>query len=234
MKVQQERLVVFTKQINGLTGLDLCILDEEATVADLVDALAPMSEDPTVHKSYHPQHRGSCCGCKDNCCTHSLIAPDLKSLSSLAALKGYALDEIVQQTCEPQARKRGYLVLRSFPCLFLDNDRCTIYPYRPLICRLFICTQLTDAFQELIFRVLGRGISELHAALLKQETVLPWQPLPDIGGDREADYRAEFARFYRRSVQQSAFTLEEPGAYHRWKLRDLCDDAQWRILTRLV
>ena len=228
--VHQERLVVFTKELYGQTGLDLCILDDEATVADLVDALAPMSEDPAVHKSYHPQHHGSCCGCKDNCCTNSLIAPDLKSLSNLAQLRGLSLKELVDQTCDAQALERGYLLLRSFPCLFLEKDRCTIYPYRPLICRLFICTQLTETFQELIFRILGRGICELHLALPTK--AVPSQPLPELGGERQTEYRNEFERFYHRSLQQVSSFFGEPAAYHSWKLRDLCDDDQWKVLTR--
>ncbi len=230
--MNQERLVVFTKEIHGKTGLDLCILDDEATVADLVDALAPMSEDPAIHKSYHPEHFGSCCGCKDNCCTHSLIAPDLRSLSSLARSQGLSLDELIDQSCDRQASERGYLLLRSFPCLFLADDRCTIYSNRPLICRLFICTQLADAFQELIFRILGRGISDLHLAASTKPAVIPSQPMPEIGGAREAEYREEFARFYRRSLEQARSVTWEPGEYHRWRLRDLCDDEIWRVLTR--
>lgn len=226
------RLVVFTKEQNGQTGLDLCVLDDDATVSDLVDALAPMSEEPSVYKSYHPQHHGSCCGCKDNCCTNSLIPPDLASLSSLSEMKGVSLAEIVEQVCDPEALDRGYLLLRSFPCLFLEDDRCTIYPYRPLICRLFICTPLSEPFQELIFRILGRGISDLQSSLPEAAMDRPFGPLPELGGEREAGYRQEFMRFYCRSLQQAQSALWEPGAHHRWKLRDLCDDEQWKILTR--
>jgi hypothetical protein len=98
---------------------------------------------------------------------------------------------------------------------------------------LFLCTRLTEPFQDLIHAILGRGVCEVATLLGGDEGFLPTSDLPEtLGGVPENQYRREFAKFYQNAIRRERGGQWQPQAYATWRLREFCSDPDWAILTR--
>lgn len=195
------RLALIPKRIDQLTGLDLIILEPEATLQDLVDALQPYAS--TVGEIHKLQLRGpgDCKGCVNNCCQTSIIAPDPIGFAAIARRLGLGAADFLAAHCDPDALARGQVRLNSFPCTFLSPERtCSIYEDRALICRLFLCCPLSPALENLIQNALGAGLAALARQLQQQGHLAPLDPDGYQATGERVLYEAGFDTFYRRWV----------------------------------
>lgn len=227
------RVAVFPKELGGRAGLDLVVLEPDATVADLAAALDPFAGEAPVYKR-QLRGGGGCAGCRESCCTTSIIAPEPISWRLTAAHLGLTEAELADRCLDPVARAHGVAVYRSFPCTFLRDHLCSIYPVRSLICRLFICCPYTGVLEDLVHHIMGAGAAALRARLAARGLLGPLRPL---GG---AGYAGEFARWY--TLWQGGGPSGVPAAaanpfhgaetYADLPLRAFCTAEMWRALTR--
>lgn len=239
------RLAVFPKPIHGRMGLDCAILEPDATLADLNAAFAPYADAGEVYKG-HLRGAGPCLGCQGGCCTTSIIAPDLLSFRATMDFQGLTAAELAERTLDPEWLARGVVHYRSQPCIFLRDNRCSIYPVRSVICRTFICCDYTPDLEDLVHNSIGAGLAALREFLAGAGVPVP---APDAGVISLAatPYQAEFLRFYTRWAL-GAGRLEEEGelypgpgmgnpfctatGYEQVPLRPFCTAAQWQRLCR--
>lgn len=159
------RLRIQNIHIEGETGLDIIVVNSEATVEDLLQALQAPADDPRVYKPLLRERYGRCAGCLYNCCKSNDIPLDLIAALSLADSLGLTLKRFAQAYLKldssvvfPEFRKR--------PCPFLSNNLCTVYEARALICRLYICTPMSDRLERLRCAVLLMGEGALRQRLV--------------------------------------------------------------------
>lgn len=152
--------------IEGEIGLDVCVLSSRATVADLSAALQAATDDPHVLKPFHKQRYSVCRGCVNNCCKYNAIWVDLVAAERLAARQGLSLRRWASRYLanDPDL---PYPEFRRRPCPFLKDNCCTVYAERPLICRLYLCTPMTDRLEKLRCAVLLAGEAALRQRLVE-------------------------------------------------------------------
>lgn len=197
-------------------GLDLLLLDPTASVADLMEAFEPYAG---VEGALHKRHLGRsapCCGCRQNCCTTSIVIPDPIAFAAVA--RRLALDEaeLLRSHCDHETSAAGVPSLVSRPCTFLaPDDTCSIYRDRSLICRAFICCPYTEPLQDLIHNILGAGLAALTARLHAAEL------LPPVSGESlaaiysQSAYHAEFSRFLSRWIRRETHPGDDlPPAWY--------------------
>ncbi len=153
-------------EIEGETGLDVVIRNQEATVADLISALQLPADDPTIVKPYHKQRYGVCRGCVNNCCKYNSIVVDLVAAQRLATHLNLSLTRFAQTylACHPDL---PFPEFKRRPCPCLVDNCCTVYSYRALICRLYLCTPMTERLEKLRCAVLFAGEAALRQRLVE-------------------------------------------------------------------
>ena len=151
MGMSPARLATINEEGKAVIHLD--ILDGHANLQDVLDAWQPLCDDRTVYKTYARGHYDACRACTSNCCDAADVTPDLISFKKMAVtLKTDGLS-LLQQYCDPVSRQEGLIRLKSGPCVFLHHRQCTVYPVRSLLCRFYICTELSASTQDLIYRI---------------------------------------------------------------------------------
>lgn len=158
------RLVPY--EIEGETGLDVVVSDQNSTVADLIAALQLSADDPAILKPYHKQRYSVCRGCVNNCCKYNSIVVDLVAAQRLAEHLGLNLSRFAQAylSCEPDL---PFPEIKQRPCPFLVQNCCTVYAARALICRLYLCTPMTERLEKLRCAVLFAGEAALRQRLVE-------------------------------------------------------------------
>lgn len=153
-------------EIEGEIGLDVVITNRDATVADLIQALQLPADEPSIVKPYHKQRYGVCRGCVNNCCKYNSIVVDLVAAQRLATNLGLSLSRFAQSYLSyhpdlpfPEFKRR--------PCPFLVDNCCTVYSSRALICRLYLCTPMTERLEKLRSAVLLAGEAALRQRLVE-------------------------------------------------------------------
>lgn len=165
------------RMIAGKKGIDLEVYDPTASVQDLLDAIQKWCDDEEIFKAYLVEERGSCRGCPVNCCRECYVIPDAVSFYQWGDHLRMTGEDLVHYCLDADCLARGIPRLRSSPCLFLKDNLCQIYPYRTLICRLYICTVMSDRASEVVYRVVAAGQGEL-VRRLRQDGYLPAAVLP--------------------------------------------------------
>jgi Fe-S-cluster containining protein len=157
---------VFPCEIEGEVGLDVQVNDPWATVADLLIAMQSPADDPGVLKPFHKQRYARCAGCVNNCCKHNNITVDLVAAEELAETLGLSLQRFAREylSFNPDL---PFPELRRRPCPFLLANRCTVYQSRALICRLYLCTPMTDRLEQLRSAVSFAGEAALRQRLVE-------------------------------------------------------------------
>lgn len=141
--------------------------DQDATLADLLQVWEPLADDPGIAKKYATEN-GFCKGCRNNCCNEAFVVPDLISFKAMCRLTGKTPQEFLDWACEPEWIKKGIPRLRSRPCLFLIDHKCTVYPVRSLICRFYLCSDIVGETEELIYSAVTAGMSATFCWLQEQ------------------------------------------------------------------
>lgn len=228
---------IFPYEIEGETGLDVDVLSEEATVADLLAAMQAPADDKSILKPFHKQRYARCAGCINNCCKYNCITVDLIAALALASrlrldLAKFALDYLMLSPDLP------YPEFGRRPCPFLQDNRCTAYAERALICRLYLCTPMTDRLEQL-----RSAVSFAGEAALRQRLV-------DLGlapANWTAEVRRQVLRSrYRRGeitkeqwlelseqleIQLEHNPFQGGRGYDDVRLRECCTDRLWQQLT---
>lgn len=158
------RLVPY--EIEGETGLDVIVDDQNASVADLIAALQLPADDPSILKPYHKRRYSVCHGCVNNCCKYNSIVVDLVAAERLAEHFGLNFSRFAQVylSCEPDL---PFPEFKQRPCPFLVQNCCTVYAARALICRLYLCTPMTERLEKLRCGVLFAGEAALRQRLVE-------------------------------------------------------------------
>ncbi|MEW6523983.1 MAG: YkgJ family cysteine cluster protein [Bacillota bacterium] len=218
------KVAVFPKALPAGTGLDAVILDAWATLQDLVDALEPLADSSQITKPYLPGRAGPCRGCSGSCCTVSLIAPDIVFF---LAERNTTTPDLCRDWMDPVALRYGLPRLKSRPCLFLSGDLCSIYDRRPLLCRLFLCTPLSEELEVLIHSATGHGLAELQRHL-RGLGVVP-ELVEVFPGDQ---YEQEIHRACRQRLFDPVRPFAGVSRYDQVSLQSLVDTRTWSVLTR--
>jgi Fe-S-cluster containining protein len=214
--------------IDGDTGLDVEVTDPIATVADLLAAMQSPADDKEVYKPLHKARYGVCAGCTYNCCKSNDIPLDLVAARSIATNLGMPFERFLRSHLRydesltfPEFRRR--------PCPFLAGNLCKVYAHRALICRLYLCTPMSDRLEKLRLAVLLMGNGALR------QTMVDLQMAPRTWGERHLRHAAASSArrewdedMLERMLHTNSYLL---GAqHHEVLLRDCCPDTLWHIL----
>ncbi len=196
-----QKLELYQGFENGRDAVGIKINDPHASLADLLACWQPLCDDSSVYKMYAPDYHAACKGCQINCCQTAYVIPDLVALRRMSTHLGLEESKFIEQYLDPHKKNLGFLRLRPNPCLFLENNICTIYPQRALLCRFYICSAILGKTEQLIYSITWTGIAA--AQIYARQQGLIGKPPP--GGFTSLDLM--FAK-----------TLEEfsqhPGLYY--------------------
>jgi hypothetical protein len=170
----EQKLKVYKTMEHGKLGLGVKVVDEEATLADLLAAWEPLADDPGVNKIYSNQE-GACRGCINNCCNSAYVIPDLIAFRAMCRVCGCTPGQFLDRYFHPQALKIGIPRIKSGPCTFLQERICSIYSERSLICRFYLCASLLGETEELVYSIATTGIAALYL-WLENESLLNASP----------------------------------------------------------
>ena len=212
-------------EIDGETGLDVQVADSSATVYDLLAAMQYPADDKEIYKPLHKARYGVCAGCAYNCCKSNDIPLDLVAAQSIARAHELSLQRFLRSHVRyddsvmfPEFRRR--------PCPFLTENLCSVYQHRALICRLYLCTPMSDQLEQLRLAVLLMGNGALR------QTMVDMHMAPRIWGERSLRQAAsESVRSEWEGAMLERMLYANPyllGAqHHEVMLRDCCPDELW-------
>lgn len=152
------RVIAFPVSIESQWGLDVAILQANATVEDLAQALQPASDNTKLYKEWRrfsqSATHGTCWGCT-YCCERFNIYLSRIDVLNMAAAEGVSPAEFMAflTAYEPWLIDRIRLSDPQKYCLRSDGLGCNKYEARPLICRLYICCPHTEAARQLLAAV---------------------------------------------------------------------------------
>lgn len=224
-------------EIDGEMGLDVEILSRDATVADLLTALEAPADDPAVFKPYHKERYARCEGCTYNCCKSNDITVDLVSAERFAQ----SLNLSLKQFAKGHLKLNPDLPFPEFkrrPCPFLQANRCTVYGERALICRLYLCTPMTERLEKLRCAVLLAGEAALRQRLVELKLApANWHPQHLREALKQRHRSGEISREHWQEESEhlgvilSANPFTRGQSYEQVKLRDCCTDSLWEQLS---
>jgi len=150
------QLEVYNAVENGTLGIGIRV-NGSASIQDLLDVWQPLCDDQTLFKQYAEGNYALCKGCQLNCCSTAYVIPDLVSFHKMAACMGVGEADFVAAYFHREKLNSGLLRLQPNPCIFLQNNICTIYAVRSLICRFYICSHLLGETEEMIYKIAWTG-----------------------------------------------------------------------------
>ena len=210
-------LINSTDPILGeVLGCDLRIIDQAATVADLMDAL----------DEFAARHLADCKGC-DGCCQERapLLSVDIYALSALLPQPlPWLAHEVIERFGELRVEDGvSDIILRrdaDSVCAQLERRKlcCTIWPYRPFVCRSHFCLPRSVFLETLRQDIANLGLNELTRLLLAEEAA----GAPPIGGVALNEQLAE------SDYTPSAFTGKTD--YAEIRLKDCVEPGLWQEL----
>ena len=122
-------------EINYDNGIEVRVNDNRATLQDLLDAWQPLCDNERLYKLYAQNQHRECRGCTVNCCNTAYVIPDLIAFKKMARFTGLDYPEFIARYFQRDKLEVGLLRMQPDPCIFLQDNICTIYPLRSLICR---------------------------------------------------------------------------------------------------
>lgn len=200
------KIEVYQTLEDGIVKLAVKVHDPQANVADLLEAWQPLCDDASIHKAYGENHHSACKGCTNNCCDTAYVIPDLISFRNMAAQLHKTEPEFIETWFEPDKLALGLLKIKSNPCVFLQQGICSIYSLRSLICRFYICSDLTWDTEQLIYSIAwsGAAATQIYA---EQQGYLP---APVLGGYTSFDkFFMELVEAYRELPGVKSFLSAE-------------------------
>lgn len=166
MITQKNRpLELYTGIEQGKPALGIRIKGE-ASIQDILDLWQPLCDDVNIFKSYAPGNHSACRGCQNNCCLTAYVIPDLISFKKMAGHLHLSYREFLSADYfDAEKLAAGIIRMKPNPCVFLQDNICTVYPRRSLICRLYICCQLMGDCEQLLYSIcwVGSAATQLFA-----------------------------------------------------------------------
>ena len=204
-------------RLGPVLGCDLRILDESASVAQLLDSL----------DQFAAARLADCRGC-DGCCQERapLTSADVPALAALvgnslpypvhAALERFAQVEVNAGVSDIYLRREQDGVCRQ-----LDRGKslCRIWPSRAFVCRSHFCLPRSPRLELLRQAIVNQGLNQLTRLILAEEAqgAPPLTRLPLAQLLNPEDYPA------------NAFTGKR--GYEDIRLKDCVEPRLWRQLT---
>ena len=140
-------------------GISLRISDYSATAGDLLEAWQPLCDDETLFKSFAEGNHSMCKGCTTNCCNTAYVIPDIISFKKMARNLHLSYSEFLDSYFHKEKLAVGLPRMKPDPCIFLQDNMCTIYHLRSLICRFYVCTPLSGPVEQFIYSLTWTGIT---------------------------------------------------------------------------
>lgn len=165
------KVEIYNTEEDGKLVVGVRVNDTGATVQDLLDAWQPLCDDTSVLKKYAPDKSSVCRGCLVNCCNTAYVIPDLIALKKMAAWFNHDYHQLLDKYFDKTKLNIGLLRMKPNPCIFLENNICTIYPVRTLICRFYLCTETLGTTQELIYSVTWAGIAAAQLFAVQHDLI---------------------------------------------------------------
>ncbi len=214
--------------IDGRVGIHVKLAERSATVADLLAAMQDPAGDAQVYKPLHKSRYGICAGCTYNCCKSNDIVLDLVAAESIAGALSMPLTRFLRS----YLRFDGSVMfpeLRTRPCPFLMGNFCSVYAERALICRLYLCTPMSDELEQLRLAVLLMGNGALRQTMVRLGIA------PRSWGENALRHAATYSRrpaddlaLLDRMLHANPYLLG--AAHNEVLLRDCCSDDLWNRL----
>lgn len=222
--------------VDGETGLDVLVNNQQATVSDLLQAMQQPADDPSVLKPFHKQRYASCAGCVNNCCKYNCITVDLVAAQALATGCGLDLAQFAQAYLN-LSPNLPYPELRRQPCPFLVANRCTVYSARALICRLYLCTPMSERLEQLRAAVSFAGEAALRQRLVELglapnnwTAAAGRQSLCQRYQRREITRESWLERSEQLEIELERNPFRDGRGYDSISLRECCTDRLWQSL----
>ncbi|TCO78726.1 YkgJ family cysteine cluster protein [Marinisporobacter balticus] len=159
-----------------------------------------------LYRIYETIPQGKCLGCT-RCCVESVPTHFIEFLNIFQHMTN---ERALYEKLFPKIIGYYFLeMVKKNHCPFLDDEgMCSIYNYRPLVCRSF--GHLTeDEYEENYKRVLSQNIQNMKFFKNKYKILLPKEVV-----DHKIDYCKNFevnkkmTRFQRQTMIDSIFTME--------------------------
>lgn len=147
---------VYNAVENGTLGVGIRV-NGPATVQDLLDVWQPLCDDQSLYKQYAQGNYALCKGCQLNCCSTAYVIPDLISFKKMASSLELDHTAFIARYFHREKLDLGLLRLQPNPCVFLQNNICSIYKVRSLICRFYLCSHLLGDTEEMIYKIAWTG-----------------------------------------------------------------------------
>lgn len=214
---------VYSKEFNGKMGYDIEIINEEATVADYLNAINNYILEGKLTR--RRSELGICEGC-DVCCQERIPLTSIDMLQIMRATGESNLLAAMEANCHIVID--GPTIDITLPlyqdnkCNFLNTEsrRCRIYTHRPMVCQTYICCPLSNRAKELRSLIVNLGEDELVRLWLNrlQEEAREVR----VQEAYEADVNFD-------DWEINAFSFKE--RYQDITLKSLCSTELWQNLT---
>lgn len=208
-------------------GYDLRVTDPAASVQDYLEALEGAEERLAIPRQHRKE--GPCRGCHW-CCHERVPLTSVDVLLLQESLRREGRDLAWHQVLQRHAwvEVRGNIVditLRRLPegdCHLLDGEAgtCRRHPFRPLVCRTYLCCRLSPAARDLRSYIVNAGEDDL---------VRRWLLDARERGVEPYVHEAEDPRVDLNDWPPNPFSGRE--AYAQVRLRELCPEPLWRKLA---
>ncbi len=152
-----KKVQLYSGTENGHAGIGLQVNCRTATLEDLLQEWQVLCDDPWIYKQHAIDHYGACKACENNCCNSAYVIPDLIAFKQMALQLGLSYEDLIARYFHREKVKVGLLRMKPNPCIFLQDNMCTIYPTRSLLCRLYVCCSLLGATESLIYGMAWAG-----------------------------------------------------------------------------
>lgn len=167
----------------GKAKVGVKITDSRATLDDLLTAWQPLCDDEKLHKMFASDYHCACRGCQVNCCNTAYVIPDLIAFHHMCVHLKLDESEFALNCFDQNKRSLGFMRLSPNPCLFLQNNLCSVYSKRALLCRFYICSDIMGDTEQLIYSITWTGIAATQAYAREKNLI----PLPPVGGFTSLD-----------------------------------------------
>ncbi len=172
------KIEVYLQNDEPEPSVSLRIRDQAATAGDLLEAWQPLCDDETLFKAFAEGNYSMCRGCTTNCCNTAYVIPDIISFKKMAHHLHLSHKEFLSGYFQKEKLAVGLPRMKPDPCIFLQDNICTIYPLRSLICRFYVCTRLSGPVEQFIYSLTWTGIT---ASILFAEQNGLLMPEPGVG-----------------------------------------------------
>ncbi|NLJ73102.1 MAG: YkgJ family cysteine cluster protein [Syntrophomonadaceae bacterium] len=167
------KVAVYQGEENGVLGIGVKVLDDQANLADLLAAWQPLCDDEDVYRIYGNCSSSPCKGCKINCCNTAYVIPDLIAFKNIAKQLNISYTEFIFNYFQADKYEKGLLRLEPEPCIFLADNICTIYDIRTLICRFYLCSNLLPSTEQFIYDITWTGVAATQLFALEEDLIGP-------------------------------------------------------------